>query len=288
MIKRVKILIILLAFPSLLYAQQTGGINDNLYVEGNTLSSLLLQEDILLSPSAAADANYFYNTAVELESDIIKYRKGSILYNIDAAFKIGSVKDKYILFDNYSNLISEIYNGTYYSLALSFGMEYYVMNDISLDCAAGVYNSHAISKFDIYLPIINDRAVKTAHEVYLNLLECGLAFSGKYRLSDDFQLFAGVRFGLNLLASYDHHINILSDDAIYQNGSKEKVIEGIDIKTSGGYFAVFAGASYKLTSFQDNRYSLALSLICEDGNHVLENNSKLKFYTVNLGVIFTF
>jgi hypothetical protein len=213
--------------------------------------------------------------------------KGSVVYNAGATLKIGSITDKYELFEDDPQPMFEISTGTYYSLFLSLGVEYYCTNNFSIECAVGLYNSKVVSKFDIYLPIANDKEVQTAHKIDLNLLGCGLAFLGKYRLFSDFQMFGGVRFGLNLSTSYDHAVTILSDEAIYSDGSKSRLFKNQEIRNPQGHFTTILGASY-IMNLEENKHNLTFSLSYENGFNVLENSSRLKFYSFNLGVAFNY
>ena len=283
MIRHIKILIVLsLVFSSLLYAQTQNETENGSYNEENA-PYILIYEDTFFLPMKMIKTNYFYNKTDTVENVEIKDSlKGNAFYNFNAAFKVGGMIDKYEIMDH-AQLMFEISKGTYYSFSLSFGIEYYYTNNLSIECALGIYSSKVVSNFDIYLPIVNDKDIKTAHEIDLNLLDCGLAFLGKYALTNNFQLIGGVRFGLNLNANYDHHVTILSNGAIYSDGSKEREFQNQKIRGTGGHFATIFGASYKM-SLKDNNYNLIFSLSYENGFNMLEMSSKLQFYSFNLGV----
>jgi hypothetical protein len=234
-----------------------------------------------------ADMNYLYTKTDTLEDvKTEKKIKGSTLYNLGATFKVGGIRDKYELYGDYSQLMFEISTGIYYSLALSLGVEYYYANNLSVECAIGIYNSKMISNFNIYLPIIDDRDIKTAHTIDLNLLDYGLTFLGKYRLLDNFQVVAGVRFGYNLSANYNHHVKILSDEAIYSNGFTERTIKNTEINAQG-HFATILGASYRM-NFENRKYDLVFSLNYENGFNMLEQLSRLRFYCFNVGATLSY
>jgi hypothetical protein len=284
MIRYVKIsIVLLLSCSSLLYAQK----KDTSYSKENVPSYNLLDEDTLDSPIAIVDTNYFYTETDTLENvKIEKDLKGSALYNVGATFKVGGIRDKYELFGDYSELMFEISTGIYSSLALSLGVEYYYTNNLSLECAIGIYNSKMISRFNIYLPIIDDKDINTAHTINLNLLDYGLTFLGKYKLPKNFQVVAGVRFGYNLSASYDHHVKILSDEAIYLGDSEEKTIRDTKINAQGHFSTIF-GSSYRM-DFEDRKYNLIFSLSYENGFNMLEMLSRLRFYSFNVGVTLSY
>ena len=284
MIRYIKILIVLLlAFSSSLYAQQKGVS----YSKENASLYTLLYEDTFFSPITIANTNYFYtetDTVKDVKTE--KKLKGSVLYNLGATLKVGGVRDKYELFGDYSQLMFEISTGIYYSFSLSLGVEYYYTNNLSMECALGIYSSKVMSNFNIYLPIVDDKDIKTAHTINLNLLDYGLAFLCKYRLLENFQVGAGVRFGSNLSASYDHHVKILSDEAIYLGGSKEKTITNTNINAQE-HFATIIGASYKI-NFADKKYDIIFSLNYENGFNILEQPSRLRFYCFNVGVTLSY
>jgi len=288
MIKDFKILIVLLLIiPSLLYAQKEDETKYNSYYGKNKLLYTSLYKSTFLPFAKITDIGYFYNQEDTVKNvNITNDLKGSMLYNIGATFKVGDIRDKYKLFEN-NSLIFEISTGTYYSLSLSFGVEYYCTNKFLLECDLGIYNSIVVSNFDIYLPTANDKEIKTAHNIDLNLLDCGLAFLGKYALIENYQLLGGVRFGFNLSASYDHHITILSNEAMYLDGSKERLLKNQEIRNPKGHFATILGALYKM-NFKNSKHSLSFLLDYENGFNILENNSKLQIYSFNFGVTLNF
>ena len=284
MTRYVKVLIVvLLAFSSSLYAQK----KDTSYSKENVPSYILLYQVISYPPIMMVDMNCFYTeTDTVKDVKIEKKLKGSTLYNLGATFKVGGIKDKYELFGDYSQLLFEISTGTYYSLALSLGVEYYYTNNLSVECALGIYNSKIVSNFNIDLPIVGDKDINTAHTIDLNLLDYGLTFLGKCRLLDNFQMVAGVRFGYNLSASYDHHVKILSDEAIYSNGSTERTIKNTEINAQG-HFATILGVSYRM-NFENRKYDLVFSLNYENGFNMLEKLSRIRFYCLNLGITLSY
>jgi hypothetical protein len=308
-----------MVFSSLFYAKEKNGVKYNSYYETNTLLNISLYKDTILYEDTVfslykdtsfflekiTDTNYLYNEIdvvnnvdtinnVEVKNNL----KGSSFYNINAAFKIGDITDKYEILADYWTPMFEIFNGTYYSLSLSLGIEYYYTNSFSVEYAIGIYNSKVISNFDIYLPMLNGnevKEVKTAHEIDLNLLDYGVAFLAKYLLINNFQLMAGCRFGASFRASYDHHVKILSDEIVYSDGSKERSFLNKQIVNTQGHIAATFGALYKM-KFKDSKCGLSFSLTYERGFNTFGENvisttlptPKIQFYSLNVGIAFTY